>query len=63
MKRRELLIVSAGIATTGLLVAGTGNTQTKTALKGETVNLAKGLQGYYVTPPGKGAFPAVMVFM
>lgn len=63
MKRRELLIVSAGIATTGLLVAGAGNTQTKTALKGETVNLAKDLQGYYVTPPGRGSFPAVMVFM
>lgn len=62
MKRREL-IVSAGIATTGLLVAGNGNTQTKTALQGETVSLAKDLQGYYVTPPGRGSFPAVMVFM
>lgn len=63
MKRRELLILSAGIATTPLLVkAGTGNAQTKPALGGD-VELAKDLQGYYVHPQGRGPFPAVMVFM
>lgn len=63
MKRRELLIVSAGIATTPLLVkAGTGNAQTKPALKGD-VTLDKDLSGYYARPQGNGTFPAVMVFM
>ena len=63
MKRRDLLIVSAGIATTPLLVkAGIGNAQKKPALKGE-VKLDKDLLGYYVRPQGGGPFPAVMVFM
>lgn len=63
MKRRDLLIVSAGIATTGLLVAGSKTVAAQPTLKGETVTLAKDLQGYYVRPQGNGAFPAVMVIM
>lgn len=63
MNRRDLLIVSAGIATTGLFVANTGNAQTTPASKGEIVTLGKDLQGYYVRPQGNGSFPAVMVFM
>lgn len=64
MNRRDLLILSAGIATTPLLVqAGAGNAQTQPASKGETVTLGKDLQGYYVRPQGSGTFPAVMVIM
>lgn len=64
MNRRDLLILSAGVATTPLLVqAGTGNAQTKPTAKGETVTLGKDLQGYYVRPQGSGTFPAIMVFM
>jgi len=64
MKRRELLIVSASIAATPLIVeAGTRIARAQTSIKGETVTLAKDLQGYYVRPQGNGSFPAVMVFM
>lgn len=64
MNRRDLLILSAGVATTPLLVqAGKGNAQTKPTAKGETVTLGKDLQGYYVRPQGSGTFPAIMVFM
>jgi carboxymethylenebutenolidase len=63
MKRRDLLIVSAGIATTGLLVAGSKTVEAQATLKGEIVTLANDLQGYYVRPQGNGAFPAVMVIM
>jgi carboxymethylenebutenolidase len=63
MKRRDLLIVSAGIAITPAVLA-TGTQMAKAqSVKGETVTLAKDLQGYYVRPQGKGPFPAVMVFM
>ena len=64
MKRRELLIVSAGIATTPLLLA-TGNktAASQTTSKGEIVTLGKDLQGYYVRPQAKGSVPGVMVFM
>ena len=63
MKRRDLLIVSAGIATTGLLVAGSKTVEAQPTLKAEIVTLANDLQGYYVRPQGNGAFPAVMVIM
>lgn len=63
MNRRDLLIVSAGLTTTGLFVGNTGNAQTKPASKGEIVTLGKDLQGYYVRPQGNGSFPGVMVFM
>ncbi len=63
MKRRDLLIVSAGIATTGLIVAGSKTVEAQATLKGEIVTLANDLQGYYVRPQGNGAFPAVMVIM
>jgi len=63
MKRRDLLIVSAGIATTGLIVAGSKTVEAQATLKGEIVRLANDLQGYYVRPQGNGAFPAVMVIM
>ena len=63
MKRRDLLIVSAGIATTGLIVAGSQTVEAQPTLKGEIVTLANDLQGYYVRPQGNGAFPAVMVIM
>lgn len=63
MKRRDLLIVSAGIATTGLLVTKSKTVMAQPILKGETVTLDKNLQGYYVRPQGNGAFPAVMVIM
>jgi carboxymethylenebutenolidase len=64
MNRRDLLILSAGVATTPLLVqVGKGNAQTKPTAEGETVTLGKDLQGYYVRPQGSGTFPAIMVFM
>ncbi len=64
MKRRDLLIVSAGIATTPLLLeAGNKTAASQTTSKGEIVNISKDLQGYYVRPQGNGAFPAVMVIM
>ena len=64
MNRRDLLILSAGVATTPLLIqAGAGNTQTKPTANGGTVSLGKDLQGYYVRPQGSGTFPAIMVFM
>ncbi len=64
MKRRELLITGVGIATIPILLkAGSGNTQTTSAFKGETVTIANNLQGYYVHPQSKNSAPAVMVFM
>lgn len=63
MKRRDLLIVSAGIATTPLLVAGSKSAVAQATSRGEIVTLGKDLQGYYQCPQGRGSVPAVMVFM
>lgn len=64
MKRRKLLIAGAGIATTPLLLqAGNGNSQTTSAFQGETLTIAKNLQGYYARPRSKSSVPAVIVLM
>ncbi len=63
MNRRDLLIVSAGIATTGLLVAGTKSAIAQPTSKGKIVTLGKNLQGYYVRPQARGSVPGVIVFM
>ncbi|AFZ00909.1 dienelactone hydrolase family protein [Calothrix sp. PCC 6303] len=64
MKRRDLLITSAAVASTSLIAKfGTDKTIAAQAVKGKTVTLAEGLEGYYVYPQGKKSAPAVMVFM
>jgi carboxymethylenebutenolidase len=67
MKRRDILLATSGLSVALVAKAsqaapsstpsGTG------ALKGQTVQLAQGLTGYYVTPSSKGTFPAVIVIM
>jgi carboxymethylenebutenolidase len=64
MKRRDLLIISAAVASTSLIAKfGTDATIAAPTPQGKTVTLDKGLQGYYVYPKGKKSAPAVMVFM
>lgn len=64
MKRRDLLIASAAVASTSLIAKfGTDTTIAAQTVQGKTVTLDKGLQGYYVYPKGKTSAPAVMVFM
>ena len=73
MKRRDILLSSASIATAAVVA----NSQLSTAKQpdttiavsrseprvGKTIQIAKGLPGYYVTPTGTGKFPAVIVLM
>ena len=72
MKRRDILLSAASIATAAVVA----NSQISTAKQpdintsvkmeprvGKTIQIAKGLPGYYVTPTGTGKFPAVIVLM
>ena len=72
MKRRDILLSAASIATAAVVA----NSQLSTAKQpdintsvkmeprvGKTIQIAKGLPGYYVTPTGTGKFPAVIVLM
>jgi carboxymethylenebutenolidase len=63
MKRRNLLLASSTLTAT--MVVGACATPGKTAMtaNGKTVQLDKGLTGYYVKPNGQGLFPAVIVIM
>lgn len=75
MKRRDILLAASSIATAAVVA----NSQLSTAKQpdpktttgvnksearvGKTIEIAKGLPGYYVTPTGTGKFPAVIVLM
>ncbi|WP_309743282.1 dienelactone hydrolase family protein [Chamaesiphon sp. OTE_20_metabat_361] len=71
MKRRDILLSAASIATAAVVA----NSQQSTAAPnspavtkpeprvGKTIEIAQGLPGYYVTPTGTGKFPAVIVLM
>ncbi len=67
MKRRDILLASSGLSMTlvaGAFKAAPGSLALASGpLKGRTVQLDKGLSGYYVTPGAKGTFPAVVVIM
>jgi carboxymethylenebutenolidase len=63
MKRRDVLRASSALTATMIVGAcATPKTAAMTA-KGKTVQLDKGLSGYYVKPNGNGPFPAVIVIM
>jgi carboxymethylenebutenolidase len=63
MKRRDVLRASSALTATVIVGAcATPKTAAMTA-KGKTVQLDKGLSGYYVKPNGNGPFPAVIVIM
>ena len=73
MKRRDILLSAASIATAAVVANSQLSTakqpDTTTAVNrseprvGKTIEIAKGLPGYYVTPTGTGKFPAVIVLM
>jgi len=67
MKRRDILLSAASIATAAVVTNSQLSTakQPDTRLKpiGKTIQIAKGLPGYYVTPTGTGKFPAIIVLM
>jgi carboxymethylenebutenolidase len=73
MKRRDILLSATSIATAAVVANSQLSTakqpDTATAVNtsvprvGKTIQIAKGLPGYYVTPTGTGKFPAVIVLM
>ena len=73
MKRRDILLSSASIATAAVVansqLSAAKQPDTTIAVSrseprvGKTIQIAKGLPGYYVTPTGTGKFPAVIVLM
>jgi carboxymethylenebutenolidase len=72
MKRRDILLSAASIATAAVVAnsqLGTAAPTNPTAVTkpearvGKTIQIAKGLPGYYVTPTGTGKFPAIIVLM
>jgi carboxymethylenebutenolidase len=67
MKRRDILLATSGLSVAlvaNASQAAPSSTPSGTGvLKGQTVQLAQGLTGYYVTPSSKGTFPAVIVIM
>jgi carboxymethylenebutenolidase len=72
MKRRDILLSAASIATAAVVAnsqLSTAAPATPTAVSkpeprvGKTIEIAQGLPGYYVTPTGTGKFPAVIVLM
>ncbi|HEY9641431.1 MAG TPA: dienelactone hydrolase family protein [Coleofasciculaceae cyanobacterium] len=69
MKRRDLLIVSSGVAAATLLTKADHQTaiaatpSTGSTASGAMVTLAENLQGYYVHPTAQGTYPAVVVIM
>ncbi len=67
MKRRDVLAASSGFSALALTALSGSASKTLAVslqpLKGQNVQLDKDLTGYYVTPSGKGRFPAVVVIM
>jgi carboxymethylenebutenolidase len=71
MKRRDLLIVSSGMATAALLakasdesaIAAMPTASSHSTSVGEQVTLKGDLKGYYVYPTGSESYPAVVVLM
>ena len=73
MKRRDILLSTASIATAAVVansqLSAAKQPDTTIAVSrseprvGKTIQIAKGLPGYYVTPTGTGKFPAVIVLM
>ena len=72
MKRRDIILSAASIATAAVVANSQQSTAapaTLTAVNkpeprvGKTIEIAKGLPGFYVTPAGTGKFPAVIVLM
>jgi carboxymethylenebutenolidase len=63
MKRRDVLLASSALTATMVVVACATPKTTAMTAKGKTVQLDKGLAGYYVKPNGQGLFPAVIVIM
>jgi carboxymethylenebutenolidase len=67
MKRRDLLVASTGLSATALAAFSGSHSKTlalsKQSLKGQKVQLAPNLSGYYATPSTKGQYPAVIVIM
>jgi carboxymethylenebutenolidase len=67
MKRRDILLATSGLSVAlvaNASQAAPSSTPSGTGvLKGQTVQLAQGLTGYYVTPSSQGTFPAVIVIM
>ncbi|WP_404788054.1 dienelactone hydrolase family protein [Altericista sp. CCNU0014] len=67
MRRRDLLVASAGLSATALAVSIGSVSRTLAATnrmpKGRKVQLDRDLTGYYVTPSTKGRYPAVVVIM
>lgn len=67
MKRRDLLLATSGLSAALVANASQAAPSSTTSgtgvVKGQTVQLAQGLTGYYVTPSGKATFPAVIVIM
>jgi carboxymethylenebutenolidase len=72
MKRRDIILSAASIATAAVVAnsqSSTATTATPPAVAtseprvGKTIEIAKGLPGFYVTPAGTGKFPAVIVLM
>jgi carboxymethylenebutenolidase len=72
MKRRKLLITASTLASASLLTVLGANQITAKPLgkplakrkpQGSLATLTDKLKGYYVAPPGKGPFPAVIVQM
>jgi carboxymethylenebutenolidase len=75
MKRRDILLSASSIATAAVVANSQLSTAKQPDLKtttvvnrseprvGKTIEIAKGLPGYYVTPAGTGKFPAVIVLM
>jgi carboxymethylenebutenolidase len=63
MKRRDVLLASSALTATMVASAFVTPKTTAMTAKGKTVQLDKGLAGYYVKPNGQGLFPAVIVIM
>jgi carboxymethylenebutenolidase len=72
MKRRKLLLGTSGIAIAAIaattsqsnarIIVNPANKSTPTS-SGKRIQITKDLPGYYVTPSGRGKFPAVIVLM
>jgi carboxymethylenebutenolidase len=67
MKRRDLLIASSGLSATALAITSSSTAKTVAAppqpVKGQKVQLALDLTGYYVKPNTQGPHPGVIVIM
>jgi carboxymethylenebutenolidase len=63
MKRRNLLIASAGFTSASLITASSQPGNATREPLGATIALSQNLRGYFVSPPGKGPYPATVVIM